>query len=50
MKEFKYVWIISLSITLLIVILPIVAFISTDKEQSDDPWSQVPVREPHVDR
>jgi octaheme c-type cytochrome (tetrathionate reductase family) len=49
MKEFKYVWIIGLIITLLIVTVPIVAFISTDKEQSDDPWSQVPVREPHVD-
>lgn len=49
MKEFKYVWIIGLALTLLIVALPIAAFISTDSEPSEDPWSQVPVREPHVD-
>jgi hypothetical protein len=49
MKEFKYVWNIGLIITLMIIILPIVAFISTDKELSDDTWTQVPVREPYVD-
>ncbi len=49
MKEVKCVWIIGLIIALLIVTVPIVAFISTDKELSGDPWRQVPVREPHVD-
>ena len=49
MKEFKYVWIIGLVLTLLIVAVPIAAFISTDNQPANDPWIQVPVREPHVD-
>lgn len=49
MKDFKYIWIIGLIITLLIVVVPIVGFVSTDPEPSDDPWSAMPVREPHVD-
>ena len=49
MKDFKYIWIIGLVVTLLIVVAPIVAFVSSDPEPNDDPWSTVPVREPHVD-
>jgi octaheme c-type cytochrome (tetrathionate reductase family) len=49
MKDFKYIWFIGLLVTLLIVVAPIVAFVSDDPAPSDDPWSVVPVREPHVD-
>ena len=49
MKDFKYVWIIGLVFTLLIIVTPIVAFVSRDPKPSDDPWEGVPVREPHVD-
>ena len=49
MKDFKYVWIIGLVVTLLIIVTPIVAFVSGESKPSDDPWDAVPVREPHVD-
>ena len=49
MKDFKYIWLIGLIVTLLIVVAPIVAFVSEEPAPSDDPWSTVPVREPHVD-
>lgn len=49
MKDFKYTWIIGLAVTLLIVILPTVLFITKDTAASDDPWVNVPVRAPHVD-
>lgn len=49
MKDFKYIWLVGLIVTLLIVVAPIVAFVSEDPAPSDDPWSTVPVREPHVD-
>ena len=49
MKDFKYIWIVGLVFTLLIIVAPIVAFVSADPEPTDDPWSTLPVREPHVD-
>ena len=49
MKDFKYVWIIGLVVTLLIIVTPIVAFVSGESKPSDDPWDGMPVREPHVD-
>ena len=49
MKDFKYVWIIGLVITMLIIVTPIVAFVSRDPQPSDDPWDGLPEREPHVD-
>jgi octaheme c-type cytochrome (tetrathionate reductase family) len=49
MRDFKYIWIIGLIATILIIVTPIVAFISPDQEPTDDPWHNVPVREPHVD-
>lgn len=49
MRQFKYIWIIGLFVTLLIIVVPIVAFISPEEAQADDPWAAVPVREPHVD-
>lgn len=49
MKDFKYVWIIGLVFTLLIIVTPIVAFVSRDPKPADDPWQGLPEREPHVD-
>jgi octaheme c-type cytochrome (tetrathionate reductase family) len=49
MKDFRYIWVVGLVITLLIIVVPIVAFVSSEPEPNDDPWSAVPVREPHVD-
>jgi octaheme c-type cytochrome (tetrathionate reductase family) len=49
MKDFRYIWVVGLVVTLLIIVAPILAFVSSEPELSNDPWSAVPVREPHVD-
>jgi len=49
MKDFKYIWVVGLVVTLLIIVAPIVAFVSGEPEPNEDPWSTLPVREPHVD-
>ncbi|HEX6383505.1 MAG TPA: tetrathionate reductase family octaheme c-type cytochrome, partial [Anaerolineae bacterium] len=46
MKDFKYVWVVGLVVTLLIVIVPIVLFVSPESEPQDDPWAFLPVRVP----
>ncbi|MCA9932341.1 MAG: tetrathionate reductase family octaheme c-type cytochrome [Ardenticatenaceae bacterium] len=50
MKNSKYIWIIGLVITILIIVIPIVSVVA-DSPQVDpsDPWSYVPQRAPHVD-
>ncbi|MCP4428661.1 MAG: tetrathionate reductase family octaheme c-type cytochrome [Chloroflexi bacterium] len=49
MKNSKYVWLIGLLVTILIIVVPIISIVSSAPTNSDDPWSFVPVREPHVD-
>ena len=49
MKNFKYIWVIGLIITLLIVIVPILLFVSREAEAGEDPWVSLPQRVPHVD-
>lgn len=49
MRNFKYIWIVGLLITLVIVIIPVVLFASPAPEAPDDPWAYVPVRVPHTD-
>jgi octaheme c-type cytochrome (tetrathionate reductase family) len=49
MRDFKYIWIVGLLITLLIIILPIALFASSEPEIVDSPWAFLPVRVPHVD-
>ena len=50
MKNFKYIWVIGLIITLIIIITPIILFVDREPQTSfDDPWSSVPVRPPHTD-
>ena len=49
MKEFRYIWVVGLIVTLLIVALPIGLVLSGGDELSDDPWAGVPDRVPPTD-
>jgi octaheme c-type cytochrome (tetrathionate reductase family) len=50
MSTFKYIWVIGISVTALIVTVPIVLFVSKDTAASiHDPWASVPDRNPPVD-
>ena len=37
MKDFKYIWIVGLIVTFLIVAVPIVSFVSAEPESEDNP-------------
>lgn len=41
MKEFKYIWVIGLVATILLVAVPLVAFVDRDAPVRDDAWAQV---------
>ncbi len=49
MKNFKYIWIIGIIVTLLLIMVPIFLFASGDAKAVDQPWDSVPVRPPHTD-
>jgi octaheme c-type cytochrome (tetrathionate reductase family) len=49
MKEFKYIWVIGLVVTFLIVVVPVVLLVSGDPASTDDPWAALPERLPHTD-
>ena len=49
MKDFKYTWIIGLFVTVLLIVVPILLFASSDAQAVDEPWSSVPERPPHTD-
>lgn len=49
MKDFKYIWLLGLVTTFLIVVVPILLFATTDQALADDPWTNVPERNPGVD-
>jgi len=46
MKDFKYIWIIGLIVTILIVTVPIVTLVSAEPEKDDDPWESIPAEVP----
>jgi octaheme c-type cytochrome (tetrathionate reductase family) len=48
-KNFKYIWIIGLGVTLAILIVPIAIFVRGETASEDDPWENVPIRQPHTD-
>lgn len=48
-KKFKYVWLVGLAVTLLIVAVPIVIFASPGEEQGSSPWDYVPEQAAHTD-
>jgi len=49
MKDFKYIWIVGLIITFLIVALPIVSLVSAEPGPEDDPWETIPAEVPPTD-
>ncbi len=49
MKGHKYIWIAGLIVTLLIVIIPIIAFVYKEPAPTEDPWASIPERPPDVD-
>jgi octaheme c-type cytochrome (tetrathionate reductase family) len=48
MREPKYIWLIGLVVTVLIVVVPIALVIGSE-DHTDDPWAGVPERVPDVD-
>jgi len=49
MRNFKYIWVAGLVVTLLLVILPVAFFYPRVVQSADNPWDNVPVRPPHID-
>jgi hypothetical protein len=49
MKTFKQIWVVGLSVTLLIIAIPIIIWIPNEPVKADDPWASVPVRVPATD-
>ena len=50
MRDFKYIWVLGLFGTILLITAPIIAFANpSSKTISDDPWANVPERVPHTD-
>jgi len=49
MKDFKYVWLVGLTVTLLLIAIPVVAFVRRDPQPVDDPWGFVPDHPQHTD-
>jgi hypothetical protein len=49
MKDSKYVWIIGLLTTFMLIIVPILLFVTREQKVEDDPWANVPVRVPPTD-
>jgi len=49
LRKNKFIWLIGLVVTLLVIIVPIVVFASNRNQPRDDPWAAVPQRPPHTD-
>ena len=50
MKNNKYIWLIGLTVTMALIIVPVMLFFSPGESQSsDDPWANVPLHIPHTD-
>jgi octaheme c-type cytochrome (tetrathionate reductase family) len=49
MRDFKYIWLIGLIGTILLIAAPILAFVSPPPTTSTDPWEGVPERVPPTD-
>jgi octaheme c-type cytochrome (tetrathionate reductase family) len=49
MKNFRFIWVVGLVVTLAIITIPLVIFWPKDTAPKDDPWAHVPVRPPHTD-
>ncbi|MCA9937228.1 MAG: tetrathionate reductase family octaheme c-type cytochrome [Anaerolineales bacterium] len=49
MKDFKYIWVVGLLVTAMLVIVPIASFAKGDTETSTDPWAFLPTHPTHTD-
>lgn len=49
MKNFKHIWALGLSVTLALIIIPVIFFTRGEKALVDDPWGNVPLHIPHTD-
>lgn len=49
MKDFKYIWVVGLIVTFLIVTVPIVSLVSAEPESTDDPWASIADKVPATD-
>ena len=49
MREFRYIWIVGLVVTALIVIIPIALLAAPAAAQTSDPWDNLPAEIPHTD-
>jgi octaheme c-type cytochrome (tetrathionate reductase family) len=45
MKDFKYIWIIGLVFTALIILTPLVLLVSGNEQRANDPWEGVPPKQ-----
>ncbi|MCB9452614.1 MAG: tetrathionate reductase family octaheme c-type cytochrome [Anaerolineaceae bacterium] len=49
MKDFKYIWIVGIVVTALIIAIPIFLFVADPLQAGDAPWSNVPEHPTHTD-
>lgn len=49
MRDFKYVWVLGLIVTALIVVVPIVLLLLPDSRNRSDPWDALPQHPSHTD-
>lgn len=49
MKDFKYIWLVGLVVTVLVVVTPVALLVTGEPQQVGDPWASVPQRLPHTD-
>ena len=49
MKDSKYIWLVGLVGTLLIIAVPVSLFVEKEPPPSEDPWAGLPARLPHTD-
>jgi octaheme c-type cytochrome (tetrathionate reductase family) len=49
MKDFKYIWVVGLIVTILIIAVPIALVFSSEPGNTGDPWAVVPSRVPPTD-
>lgn len=49
MKEFKYIWVVGLLATAVLIIVPIILFAAGEETPDHDPWANVAPALPHTD-
>ncbi|HBX67842.1 MAG TPA: cytochrome C [Chloroflexi bacterium] len=49
MKNFKYIWVLGILVTLAIIIVPILILMPKNAKAQDSPWENVPIHKPHTD-